>query len=86
MDRKLTLNDGTELANSYVLRSGNILWVYVYAQIGFAELFGLLNDPEKTARIRMETGGDETEHAGYTELFCIRKEDGGFISAGLRQA
>lgn len=85
MDAKLTLNDGTELGSSYVIRSGNNLWVYVYAQITFADLFSLLNNPENTAAITMKQGEEETVFEGFAELFCIRKEDEGFISAGLRK-
>lgn len=85
MNQKLILSDGTELANSYAVQAGGNLWVYVYAQISFAALFGLLNDPEKTGAITLSQGGTETEFDGYDELFCIRKEDGGFISAGLRK-
>lgn len=85
MDAKLTLSDGTELEHSYVIRSGNNLWVYVYAQITFTALFGLLNDPENTAAITMKQGDEETVFEGFTDFFCIRKEDDGFISAGLRK-
>ena len=85
MNQKLILSDGTELENSYAVNVGGNLWVYVYAQISFTALFSLLNDPEKTGVITLSQGGAETEFNGYDELFCIRKEDGGFISAGLRK-
>ncbi len=85
MEQKLTLNDGTELAGSYAIQSGERLFVYVYAEIGFGELFALLNDPEKTEQITVKQFGEETVHRGYRELYCIRKEDGGWISAGLRK-
>jgi len=83
--RRLILNDGTELQDSYVISSGSVLWVYVYARIGFAELFDLLNDRRKTARVTLDQEGTMAYFDGYTDLFCIRKEDGGFISAGLRK-
>ena len=86
MDQKLTLNDGTELENSYAIEAGGVLWVYCYAAITFGDLFALLNDPEKTDAITMTRAGTETEFDGYRELFCIRKEDVGFISAGIRKA
>ena len=85
MDGKLTLNDGTELEYSSVTQVGRILWVYCYAQITFAALFELLDDPEKTAEITMTQGEHQVAYEGFTELFCIRKEDAGFISAGLRK-
>lgn len=85
MDMTLELNDGTMLDGSYAIKSGGVLWVYVYAEIGFVELFQLLNDPEKTGTITARQGGVTNEYQGFMELFCIRKEDGGFISAGLRK-
>ena len=47
--------------------------------------FALLNDPEKAKKITMDRGGERTVFRGFKELFCIRKEDGNFISAGLRK-
>lgn len=85
MDRQLTLNDGTVLEDSYVAQAGSTLWVYVYAEITLAALFALLNDPEKAKKITMEQMGQKVTFRGYKELFCIRKEEGGFISAGLRK-
>ena len=85
MDGKLTLNDGTELEYSTVTQAGNILWVYCYAQITFAALFALLINPDNTARILMTHGDHQLAFDGFTDLFCIRKEDAGFISAGLRK-
>lgn len=85
MEQKLTLNDGTELMNSSVTDDGNILWLYVYADIEFGNLFALLNDPEKVSKITATFGGEKTEYLGFNELFCIRKEKVGFISAGLRK-
>lgn len=86
MDQKLELNDGTELVDSYAIEAGGVLWVYCYAGISFGDLFALLNDPEKTGTITMTRAGTETEFNGYDELFCIRKEDVNFISAGIRKA
>jgi len=85
MERKLILNDGTELMGSYVIQSGTILWVYVYAEITFGELFELLNEPETVKKIQQIQDNEKASFRGFKELFCIRKEDGGFISAGLRK-
>ena len=85
MNQQLTLNDGTVLENSSVAEAGNILWLYVYADITFADLFALLNDPEKARRVTAVFGESKTTYRGFKELFCIRKEDGGFVSAGLRK-
>ena len=85
MDRKLTLNDGTILEDSYGLQDGSVLWVYLYAKISFGDAFALLNDPEKVKKITGTQFGAETVFRGHKELFAIRKENGGFISAGLRK-
>lgn len=85
MDSTLTLNDGTVLESSYVIQSGNTLYLYCYAEITFGDLFDALNDPEKAKKITMERGNEKTVFRGFKELFCIRKEDGNFISAGLRK-
>lgn len=85
MTQGLVFRDGTELEDSSVVESGDRLWVYVYADVGFAELFALLNDPDKTEVITSVFGDVEKTHEGFNELFCIRKEDSGFISAGLRK-
>ena len=85
MDGKLTLNDGTELEYSTVTQAGNVLCVYCYAPVTFGQLFWLLNNPEKVAEITMTQGEHQAIFEGFTELFCIRKEDAGFISAGLRK-
>lgn len=85
MNSTLTLNDGTALEGSYVIQNGNTLYLYCYAEITFGDLFALLNDPEKAKKITMDRGGERTVFRGFKELFCIRKEDGNFISAGLRK-
>lgn len=85
MEQKLTLNDGTDLLGSYAIQTGAILWLYVYSEISFGDLFALLNDPETVKKVQMTLNGEKTTFRGYKELFCIRKEDGGFISAGLRK-
>lgn len=85
MDSQLTLNDGTVLKDSYVIQSGNTLYLYCYAEIAFGDLFAVLNDPEKAKKITMQQSGEKTVFRGYKELFCVRKEDGNFISAGLRK-
>lgn len=85
MDSQLTLNDGTVLEGSYVIQSGNTLYLYCYAEIAFGDLFAALNDPEKAKKITMQQSGEKTVFRGFKELFCVRKEDGNFISAGLRK-
>ena len=41
MSEKLTLNDGTILSNSHATQDGQILWVYIGAEITLGEAFGL---------------------------------------------
>ena len=84
MEQKLILNDDSEILDSYAVQANGKLWVYVYADISFACLFSMLSDPEKTSRIVCEQFGVRNTYDGFTDLFCIRKEDGGWISAGLR--
>lgn len=84
MIQKLTLNDGTELDNSSAIEEGNTLFLYVYAEITFADLFALLNDPEKAKKVVETLGEKKTTYRNFKELYFIRKENG-FISAGLRK-
>ena len=84
--RKLILNDGTELQPAYVILAGGVLWVYLDGGLTLAEAFELLIDPEKTVKITANAFGEVTEYNGFTELFCIRKEDNGQVNAGLRKA
>lgn len=87
MEQYLVLNSGIQLNDSYVLQAGSKLWVYVYDQgISFGELFNALNDPAAVSTVTQYTGGTPQVYEGFTELFCIRKEDGGFMTAGLRRA
>lgn len=78
----LTLNDGTVLQNSHVLRDRNILWFYLQ-EITFAGAFELMANAEKTARIEQDAYGSVTAFEGYTDLFCLRREDDGMITGGL---
>lgn len=82
MMETLTLNDGTILANSHALLSGRTLWFYL-GSVTFTEAFELMNDPNKTRRIISNSYGDEQEYNGYTDLFCLRREESGIISGGL---
>lgn len=85
MDRAIKLNDGTVLDESEVLKSGERLFLYLYGQITFEQAFALLNDPDKTKKIVADKFGTKTTYSGYKELYVITKEDGGYITAGLRK-
>ena len=85
MNQMLTFDDGTILLNSEVILGGRNLWVYVRSEITFTQLFELLNNPAKTRKVQSARYGEMEEYDGYTDLFVIRKEDGGWFSAGLRK-
>ena len=82
--RKLILN-GHELENSYAIKSGYRLLLYVYADISFADLFAILNDPMNVLTVVVEENGVQTTFDGFSEFYTITKEEEGFISAGLRK-
>ena len=50
MEETLKLNDGTKLGGHALLSDGT-LWIYLDSST-LADAFPLLNDPEKTKRIR----------------------------------
>ena len=81
----ITLNDGTVLKNSYVILSGSLLYVYVQDGSTLADVFGLLIDPEKTAKITALAAGGETEYTGYTKMISVRDEETGQSTASLRK-
>lgn len=82
MNEMLTLNDGTQLGGHCIEADGT-LWLYLEKAL-LAELFPLLNDPEKTKVIRASRYGAETTIRGYKHLFCIREETNQ-VNAGLRK-
>lgn len=86
MDQLLILNDGTRLFPAHAILASGTLWIYLDGQITMAEAFELLNDPEKTVKITADEFGSVTEYTGYTDLFCIRREDYGQVNAGLKRA
>lgn len=81
---KLTLNDGTELDGAYALENGGTLTAYLPGMT-LADGFSLLNDPEKTKKIRAEQYGQEITFSGFRYLFSLREEPGGLLSAGFRK-
>lgn len=83
MDRKLILNDGTEISG-YLLESGDRLFLYMYGRT-MAWLFGILSNPEKVSVITCKGYGEQVTVRGYEHLYCISEENGGMISAGLKK-
>jgi hypothetical protein len=86
MEQSLILNDGMILAPAHAILAGGVLWVYLDGGISLAEAFELLIDPEKTELITANEFGTVTEYVGYTDLFCITREENGQVNAGLKKA
>ena len=82
----LTLNDGTVLRDSYILLSGS-LFVYVQqAGMTIVELFELLCDPVKTAKIAYtQVNGETITFTGYKKLTSVRDEENGLFTAVLKE-
>jgi len=86
MDQILILNDGTRLFPAHAIEDGYVLWVYLDGGVKLNEAFELLSVPEKTEKIKANNYGSLTEYTGFTDLFCIRREDNGQVNAGLKKA
>ena len=85
MEQRLTLNDGTIFENSSAAENGNGLWLYINSDFSFADLFAIVNNPEKTKRIIAENMEGKKTFRGYKDLFYVRKGDGGSVSVGIRK-
>ena len=83
MEEKLTLNDGTELTG-HLVENDSRLFVYVY-DLTLAEVFELLNDPEKTKKIKAVRYGAEQTVRGYKHLCSVSEENNQMISAMLKK-
>ena len=87
MNQKLTLNDGTVFSPAHAFAAGGTLWIYIDdPEVTLAEAFEQLNDPEKTGKITADEYGSISEYTGFTDLYCIRREDYGQVNAGLKRA
>ena len=79
------LADGTKIERAYVVENAGVLWFYVrHGEYTMADLFALMNDPEKTARITAHQYGEEHVYTGFTDLQSIQKDERQ-ISGGLRK-
>ena len=77
MDRKIVLNDGTEIMDGTAgLSSSGKLWIYFtgYTMMQAAMMF---LDPEKTERIVFFGGENETTYEGYTSCVNMSKDENG---------
>lgn len=85
MDEWMTLNDGTQMAGHAVEFNGQ-LFLYVRGEMGLADVFQALIDPERTKKITAERFGVKTIYRGYKKLTAVRDEGGGLITAVLNKA
>ena len=79
----LILNDGTELFDSYVALSDDRLFFYIQDGKTLAQVFALMNDPEKTSLIQYIGGDTVREYHDYTMLVSISTGVDGLISGAL---
>lgn len=83
MDR-IRLADGTEIENAYVMQSMGKLWFYFQNDMTIQEVFALMADPAKTARITMISGEKETVYEGFVNILNIMRSDG-LVSGGIEK-
>ena len=81
----LELNDGTVLENSNAHRDGERLYVYIQNGSSLREVFDLLIEPEKTAKIIKRAPEIETVFEGFTKLTNVTDNENGFITAVLKK-
>lgn len=81
---KLTLADGTQIEPAHVIADGGTLWFYLENGISFADAYTAMADPNKTSRITADRFGESKTYDGFTDLFCLRKDDD-TISGGLKR-
>ena len=83
---KLTLNDGTELLDSYAVETLDNLFLYIRSGLNMMQVFMLVYDQNKISMIKYTAGDTVTEFGGYTMVQGITQEHGGMISVVLRRA
>ena len=79
----LRLSDGTELQDSYVALSSDKLFFYIHDGKNMAQVFELMNDPEKTALIQYIGGNSTIEYHDYTVLVSISTGYDGLVTGVL---
>lgn len=81
----VTLNDGTELENSYAAETLDNLFLYISNGMSMLQVLMLMADPSKTEEITYTAGENTTVYSGYTVVQGITQEHGGMISVVLRR-
>ena len=83
--QKITLNDETELENSYAAETLDNLFLYIGNGMTMLQVLMLMADPSKTEEITYTAGEDTVVYSGYTTVQGITQEHGGMISVVLRR-
>ena len=84
--KKLILNDGTELENSWAAETTDSLFLYIRNGMNMMQIMQLMFDQQKISRIVYEAGeSNQTEYNDYTRLMGITKEYNGMINVVLRK-
>ena len=87
MEQKITLADGTVIHNAYAVLVSGDLFIYITSTaLDIREVWNLLSNTKKTKRIRSQAFGDDVTYQKYTDIYFIRRETDGSMSAGLRKA
>lgn len=83
----ITLADGTVFNNAYGMLVNGDLFIYITStSLDIREVWNLLSNVKKTKRIRSQAFGEDVTFLKYTDIYFIRRETDGSISAGLRKA
>ena len=84
---QITLADGTVINNAYTILVDGELFVYINSTtMDIREVWSLLSNVKKTKRIRCQAFGEDVTYQKYTDIYFIRRELNGSMSAGLRKA
>lgn len=87
MEQKITLADGTVIQNAYAMPVNGDLFIYINStEMDIRDVWSLLSNVRKTKRIRSQAFGEDITYQKYTDIYFIRREDNGSMSAGLRKA
>ena len=85
--QRITLADGTILNNAYALLVDGNLFIYITTTtMDIRDVWNLLSNTRKTKRIRSQAFGEDVTYQKYTDIYFIRRETDGSMSAGLRKA
>ena len=73
----IRMADGTVIDNAYVVKmTADRIAIYAAWDSGFAGLYGIFGDPERTGHMHSFQYGDEQDWDGYTEPNSMTISDG----------